>query len=247
MADKKNTKLPIIKTRAQLKMIIDGLESQGFGYYVGDWKAHDYKVNSIIRKNNTLGIKEDTFMGELTKEVEKLTNYSEIEKIVKNFLKKFKPDDKINELLNNFYLKPETVVRQPSSSHPGRKEIIEWVKFKRKYGIKGEPNFNWNVSVYNLDKNFVKISFFGEHYEKKPKFTNLYELIYGEEPNEWSAKMGGWQDLGKIEVKIFQNGSMNIKGDIKELKKRLYDNINRHDCVIFYNKKKEIFERRSDD
>jgi len=237
--------LPIIKTRAQLDMILNGLYAQDFGHY-SDWKAHEKKVESIIRQNNTLNIKEDTFMGKLKGDVEKLDTYSEIERISKNFFKKFKPDDKIKELLNSFYLKSESSVRPPSSSSPGRKEIVDWVKFKRKYGIAGEPNFGWSVDVYDLDKNFIKVNISSNYeWENKTKFSELYKLLYGEEPNEWSAKQGGWQDLGKIEIKIFQNGTMNIKGDIKELKKRLYNSITRYNCVVFYNKKKEIFEDRN--
>lgn len=247
MVDKEIKKLPIIKTREQLNMVLKGLDDQGFLSYASDWKAHDRKIETIIRKNNTLGIDEKKFKGELTEKVEKLTNYSEIEKIVSSYFTKFKPDDKINELLDNFYLSPDVVVRQPSTSYPDRNEIIAWVKFKRKYGIKGEPNFNWNVSLYNLDKNFVKVNISSDYWVTEGRFTELYELIYGEVPKGWSAKnKGDWQDLGKIEVKLFQNGTMNIKGDIKDLKKRLYDNISRYDTIIIYNKKKEIFEKRKD-
>ncbi|MCF7866767.1 hypothetical protein K9L67_06000 [Candidatus Woesearchaeota archaeon] len=248
MSDKKEVKkLPIIKTKSQLTMILNGLNDQGFGYYVSDWKAHDKKIESIIHKNNTYGIKEDSFKGELIKNLENLTNYDEIEKAVKSYFTKFKPDDKIKELLKSFYLHPDVVVRVPSTSHPDRNDIIAWVRFKRKYGIKGEPNFGWDVSLYNLDKNFVKINIGGSVWESEYNFTKLYELIYGEQPNEWSLKnKGDWQDLGKIQVKIFQNGTMNIKGDIKDLKRRIYDDIRRYNSIIIYNNKMEIFKQRTD-
>jgi len=82
MVDKEIKKLPIIKTREQLNMVLKGLDDQGFLSYASDWKAHDRKIETIIRKNNTLGIDEKKFKRELTEKVEKLTNYGEIEKIV---------------------------------------------------------------------------------------------------------------------------------------------------------------------
>jgi len=248
MADTKNKKLPTIRTRAQLDMIIKGLSDQDFGYYVGDWKAHDHKINRIISDGNILRIKEDKYKAELYNLIKGMTNYNEIEKTVKKYFTKFKSDDKINELINTFYLKIESVTSKPSD-YASKQDIINWVKFKRKYGIKGEPNFNYNVSVYNLDKIFIKVNFLNSYrWENKSKFTQLYNFIYGEDPNEWSAESSGaWQNLGKIEIKIFQNGSMNIKGDIKKLKPYLYNGITKYNCIIFYNNKKEIFEKRNED
>jgi len=242
MAENKQ-KLPIIKNREQLKMVIDGLSDQGFGYYVGDWKAHEYKVSNLINKNNTLGIEEDKFKSKLNELVSNMTDYDEIDKTIKNFFQKFKPDDKIKELINHYYLKPDASCRKPSSS-PSKKEIIDWVKFKRKYNIKGEPDFDWSADVYNLDKNFVKVNDYDSNFD----FEKLYRLLYNEEPNDFSLKnLGDWQDLGKIEIKVFQNGTINIKGDIDKLKSYLYKEIRNFDCIVYYNKKKEIRERRERD
>jgi len=40
---------------------------------------------------------------------------------------------------------------------------------------------------------------------------------------------------------------MDVKGDLKLLKSYLYEQIYKYDCIIFYNKKKEIFEKRKRD
>ncbi len=102
------------------------------------------------------------------------------------------------------------------------------------------------MSVYNLDKNFLKIGFHDSYWENEHKFTELYKLIYGENPNEWSGKnMGDWQDLGKLKLKQFQNGSANIKGDIKIIREHLYAQLS-NGCLIYYNKTKEIRENLSD-
>lgn len=243
MADKPTKKLPEIKTRAQLKMVIDGLSEQGFGYYVGDWKAHEYKVNNLIHKNNTLGIEENKFKSELNELVSDMTNYDEIDKTIKKFFQRFKPDDKIKELLNHYYLKPEASCIKPSHSSASKKEITDWVKFKRRYNIKGEPDFDWSADVYNLDKNFIKVN----DYDSKYDFEKLYKLLFNEEPNDFSLKnLGDWQDLGKIQIKVFANGSINIKGDLDQLKSYLYKEIRNFDCIIYYNNKREIRERRRD-
>lgn len=242
MSEKKNIKkLPIIRTREQLKMILDGLYNQGFGYYVGDYKAHDVKVEKLINSNNTLNMDENKYGHELKDIVRNMTNYVEIDRTIKKYFKKFKPDDKIKELINKFHLKEEFSISSPSNWSPNKSDIIDWVNFKKKYNLKGEPHVN---KVYNLDKNFIKLVFWGEHRENHFKFTQLYKLIYGENPNEWSAKnIGDWQDLGKIEIKIFQNDTINIKGDIDKLKKFQYKyGISKRNCVIFYNNKKEIIE-----
>ncbi len=242
MSDKPIKKLPIIRTKEQLSMILNGLSAQGFGSIASDWQAHDYKVYRLISENNVFGVSEQNFKSELIKLVQNMTNYSEIERIIKNYFKKFKPDDKIKELISKFYLKSDMSVRQPSRSRPEKSDIKDWIKLKKKYKIKGEPKFNWTVDVYNLDKSFIKVNFFGYNWENQTKFSELYEFMFGEKPDEWSSKLtGSWQNLGKIEVKIFQNSSMNIKGEVKKLKKYLYEQLG-DNCIIIYNKNKEIRE-----
>jgi hypothetical protein len=243
MADKKLVKkLPLIKSKEQLSMIISGLSDQGFGYFTSDWTAHDKKVDYLIQKNNILNISDKDFDRELKSLLNNMTNYNDIDKTIKKFFKKYKPDDKIKELINKFYLVADAGGMPPSDSHPDTKSIFDWVKFKEKYSIKEENVFGYQVRVYDLDKKYIKINFqFG--WTEKHNFDELYKLIYNETPNEWSYKDTGiWLDLGKIEIKTFQNGTMNIKGDLKKLTTYFYEQITKRSVIIFYNKKKEIFK-----
>lgn len=238
-------RLPKITSKEQLKAICDGLNDQGFGYY-SEYEMHNRKVQSIISKNNKYRIDDKKFSSEVQDLISDVTDYEEMDKIVSKYFEKFKPDDKIKELLNKFYLKALDSGRSPGNS-PDRKEIIEWVRFKKKYGIKGEPFGTLNyISVYNLDRNILKINSSGDY--GTWEFDRLYELLFNEKPNEWSngngygegKVFGKWQDLGKIQVKVYQNGNMDVKGDIKKLREFLYKSIRRENCIIFYNKKKEI-------
>lgn len=234
-------KLPKINNKKQLGQIFDDLNEQGFGYF-NTWEAHESKVNSIINKNNELNIGYDKY--EVDKLIGNIGNYDEIDKITKKHFSKFKPDDKIKELLNIFYLKADATVRPPSHRWPDKKEIFEWVKFKKRWNINRELNVNWNFSAYNLDKNIIKINNPNRDSYSSWNFTKLYELLYGKKPEKELSNMnyGDWQDLGEIQVKVFKNGTMNIKGNIKEFKKYLYNNISR-DCLIIYNNKREIREK----
>ena len=245
--DQKNIKkLPIIKTRSQLSAVLDGLQEQDFGY-ISDYKLHDNKVNHIINTANKFNIDDRKFRSELNKLVYDVDSYDEIKKIVINYFKRYAPDDKIKELLNHFYLKPEAFARVPTHGYTDKNEIISWYRFRKKYGIKDEPNFGYEVRVYNLDKNILKINGFKEYSpygRSKHDFIQLYKLIFNEEPNEIHSKMGGWQDMGKIKIKVYLNGNMDIKGDLKRFKEYLYKSIRKSDCIIIYNGKKEIIEHK---
>ena len=72
------------------------------------------------------------------------------------------------------------------------------------------------------------------------EFKNFYKLVFDEECVDFDQrKTGFWIKLGKIEIKLFQNGYANIKGDLKKLKEYYYQYIksNHHNNtnIIKYN------------
>ena len=194
-----------IKTRKELEDIFNSLSDQGFGYF-SEYEAHQKKINKIINDSNTLDLnsKEDYKFKE---KMQRFNNYEEAKEEAINFFSKFKPDDRISELLNTFYLSDDDKVHTPSYSYPGSKEIIAWVAFKSKYNLKDEFGGGNYVEYFNLDKSFLKIHYGDEDY----KFKQLYKLILGEDCNDFygskygTKSYGIWQELGKIEIKIYQN------------------------------------------
>jgi hypothetical protein len=220
-----------IKTQAELKEILKFLDEQGFGYH-SDWDFHQKKVNHIINNVNTHNVKYDS---DLTDKLKKLNDYDEIEKEAKIYFSKFSSVDRIMELLNEFYLAQDESVRTPYS-RPDTKDILAWSAFKKKYNLKDSIGTGVYLSFYNLDKNYLKINF-GNY--KGWEFKVLYKLVFNEETKEFNdKKVGEWQDLGKIEIKFFQNGKANIKGDLKKLKEYYFKYLssgNNH--IINYNKK----------
>jgi len=228
-----------IKNLADLERVYELLDQQGFGY-TGSWKAHEQKVQRIIDKANTLGL---DYSSTLKSDNLPLKDYSEIEKNITAYFSKFGADDKIKEFLNKFYLQEDARGRTPYSSSTDTKEIIEWVTFKTKYGLKDEFGRGNTVDVYYLDKPTIKVRF-GDNYNRYD-FNKFYKLIFNEECIEIDANYSGWQDLGKIEIKLFQNGNLAMKGDLKKIKEYHYNylkNTKNSNMVIRYNKKTEIIK-----
>jgi hypothetical protein len=227
-----------IKTRSDLEKILKFLEEQGFGYH-SDYDLHNKKIDHIIGKRNTLGILYDTKFKE---ELYKYKDYEEADKKAKKYFSGFSADDKIFELISSYYLQSDEVCKVPGI-RPDNKEIIEWVNFKIKYGIKNEfGEKDYTVSVYNLDKNFLKINFKKYIWD----FKRMYKLIFVEDCKDFDEKYyGSWQNIGKIEIKFFQNGSANIKGDTKKLKEYYYKNLKskKINIIIKYNDKLEIINK----
>lgn len=231
--------LDSIKTKSDLKDILNFLDKQGFGY-ISDWELHNKKINHIINKNNTLGVKYDD---KLKSNLEKYNNYEDADKEAKKYFSKFGVDDKIFELLNEFYLESDESNRTPYIN-PSRKDIIEWYEFAKKHNLTDKDTEKIGISkfitFYNLDKNFIKVRF-GSY--KSWEFKKLYELVFGEEPKEFNEKkIGDWQDLGKIQIKFFQKGTIAIKGDLIKLKEYYYKYLKkeRGNTLIKYNKKMEL-------
>ena len=232
-----------IKNTEDLKKVLKFLDDEGFGSSTREWELHQKKVNDIIFKSNTLNIKYDN---NLNSTLYKLTDYDEIESQAKQFFSKFNPSDKIFELLNTFYLDEDDKCSTPSS-RPDNKDIINWVRFKKLYGLTDEYGVMKRIEYYNLDKNMLKIRFSDEAYE----FKKLYKLIFDEECLDFKSskygenKYGEWQNLGQIEIKIFANGYANIKGNLIELKEYYYKQIIKKlylHTIIKYKGKVEILK-----
>jgi len=230
-----------IRTRKQLEELIKFLDDQGFGY-LSEYDLHQKKINSIISRNNTLNVdaeKNHKFREKLMS----MKDYDEANKEAKEYFSKFSADDKILELLNIFWIQSDDSGRVPYS-RSDNKEIVNWVNFKVKYGLKDEYQKSSQFTVYNFDKSFIKVRFpeYGSW-----NFKNLYELIFNERCDEFEERKayGKWQNIGKIEIKLFQNGYCNIKGDIGKLKTYYYKFLKekeyyRRNIIFIVNKKKEI-------
>jgi hypothetical protein len=210
-------KLKKIKNRKELDDLFKQISDQGFGY-LSSYDAHRNKINSITSAANVLGVS-DRGINDL---IDNNDTYLNISKKLKKHFSKFSNDDKIIELLNQFYLIADSTVYFPSGTST-KKQILDWIKFKKKYKIPKDPkNQAFNVIFYNFDKNFIKIRDYSYSWRD---FKYLYKLLYNKEPNidvGNSPGSGKWINLGEIEIKYFQNGTMNIKGNIEKLKKLYY-------------------------
>lgn len=227
--------LPEIKSKEDLTKLLNYLDEQGFGYF-SDYEYHRKKVDKIINNSNKMSINYDNKFKE---NLYNLNNYNDIKKEAEAYFSKFSPDDKIMELLNDFYLISDTSIRIPYY-RPDTKDVIEWVDFRKKYNLKDEFTPGGYISYYNLDKNYLKIQF-GQY--KDWYFKQLYEYIFNEKCPDWDTKKAGeWLNIGKIEIKFFLKGGAQIKGDIDKFKeyynKYLFKkHYKTHTDIIKYNNK----------
>lgn len=231
-----------IKTEKDLEQVLDYLKNQGF-YIHNSWDLHKHKVDKIYNDANTLGIDYPSSIKDYYKE----KNYEELEKKAKEYFSKFGVDDKINEYLNKFHLHQDEQIHSPSFYHTDKKDIINWVKFKKKYGVKdGDFGTGRYIHVYNFDKPYLKINF---GYNYGWEFKRFYRLLFNEEYEEFSDKnYGDWQNLGKLEIKIFKNGSANIKGELERIKEYYYkyEILKKYnDMIVIYKKKKELIHSKN--
>jgi hypothetical protein len=236
-------KIDKIKTYQELEELTKELDNQGFGY-ISAWDLHHKKINDIISKSNKLNV---DVKHNFKEEIQKLKDYNEANRMAEEHFSKFNPIDKIFELMNVFYLSTTSSGRVPSS-RPDKNEIITWVSFKQKYGLKDEYNTWTQFDVYDLSKNMLKIHY-GDN--NNYQFKTFYKLIFNEECSEfangrWDNKYGEWQDLGEIEIKFFQNGYANIKGNLKKIKELYYKYLTKrnYNMIIFFNGKKEIIKAK---
>lgn len=232
-----------IKTQSDLKKILKFLDEQGFGF-ISEWELHQKKINSIISKNNTLGVNYDE---KLKSTLYKLDDYDEVNKEAKKFFSNFSVDDKIFEYIRLFRVSPDDSCSTPWK-RPSDSDIIAWTNFKKKYNLKDEFGKSKTINIYNLDKKYLKINF--PQY-KDYEFKAFYKHIFGEECNNFNdSKMPGvWQNLGKLEIKFFLKSGAHIKGDLKKIKeyyyKELLNKVYYH-MVIKHNGKVEIVKHVDD-
>lgn len=232
-----------IKTYEDLKKVLNSLEQQGFGSFYAD-VFHRKKVDKIINNENKLNIDYEKQNKNLKSSLYDLTNYEEIKKQAANFFSKYSPDDKILEIVQSFFPKPDVEIESPGRSD-SNKDVIEWVKFRIKYNLKDNEKYisSKYLNLYNLDKNIIKIHF--RQYDVW-EFRQLYKLLFNEECKDFNSDKitGEWIDLNKIQIKFYANGNTDIKGDLTKLKeyyfKYLTDKIYRN-LIIIYNKEKHIF------
>jgi len=226
---------PIIKTKEELDALFDALKDQGFGYFY-TYEAHQKKIDKIIYSSNKLNVSVDSKFKE---NLLRVNDYVQAEKDAQSHFSKFKPDDKINELLKKFSLQSDELGKIPTH-YASTQEIIAWVDFRTKYNLKDVFDKGSNVDYYNLDKNFLKIYYGDNGYD----FKTLYSLIYEKPCPDYSRKdVGVWIDLSPMEIKIFANGTANIRGDIKKFKEYFYKNLKNEtygNDIIKYNDKVEI-------
>ena len=224
-----------IKNMKELTVILDSLHDQGFGYF-NKHNAHKTKIDKLVIKRNTLNIEESKYRSEIDN-LKNLKDYNEIQNKINDIFSKWSSDDKIMEYINTFTITPIGVGKTPDTTHTKDKIIIEWYKFKKRYNLKDDFEPNATVKFYNLDKKTIKINF-GTNY----KFEQFYKLLYNEDcPNLDKIYIGDWVDLGKIKMKKYQNGNVELDGDLVSYKEYFYKylvNARWHkNVIILYNNK----------
>lgn len=235
-----------IKTEEDLKKVLEYLDKQGFSVGKSYWELHDRKIENIFNNANILGIKVDD--KELIN-LKRVKDYDEAKKIAENYFSKFNPDDKIIELLNTFYIEPDASANIVSYTYINTKEVIDWVDFRLKYNLKDiftyDSNGFSNVEYFNFDKKFIKIHYSSNY---RREFEQIYNLIFNEKANEIKNSSLEWQNMGKIQIKLFIKGTAQLKGDLTKLKEYYYNYIKdkNKNLVIDYNGKREIFKKEKE-
>lgn len=233
-----------IKNKSDLKQILQFIEDQGFGY-IADYELHNKKINGLVSKNNKLNINYNSNIKDKFKNIE---DYDEIEKEIQKYFSQFSINDKIKEYIKKFHLVADDQGYTPWNT-PNDKDVIEWIEFRDKYKLKDEfSGSREEVRYYNLDKNYLKIHFYGQ---SGWDFKFFYNAILGEECKEFDEKrVGVYQNIGKIEIKFFAKGGANIKGDLKKFKELYYNELLKDHyfhMIIKYNDKIKIYKKENKD
>lgn len=237
-----------IKNKEDLKKVLNFLDEQGFDprgvQYVSVTNLHDKRVEDIFNKANKYNVDLSQEDKNMLYRLKSKDNYSDIKIESENYFSKYNPDDKINEVINWFFIRSDDSSEVPSFNNTSAKAIVDWVKFRNKYNLIDEFNQYSRVKFYNFDKPMIKIGF---NDRKSWEFDKMYKLIYGEEVIKYkNSDTTSWQNLGKIEIKFFLNGNANLKGDLTLLKEYYYKYLirKRYDnLIIRYNGKNEIFKK----
>ncbi|MCK9415227.1 hypothetical protein M0Q97_01050 [Candidatus Dojkabacteria bacterium] len=238
-----------IKNSNELEIVLNSLNDQGFGHFNDD-KAHEYKIERMIRNANKLQLDSSKYT-QYTKKLYDLNDYAEIENKLQSIFSNFSEMDKIKEYLDIFSIVGNTQLKIPNKNDDDYKRIIDWFNFKTKFNLK-DANFlpDKNLYYYNLDKKTIKISYKPD-YIQPYKFQNFYELIFNKKLSKnknydeiLRNNIGIWLDLDEIQFKIYQNGTAEIGGNISQLKKYYYEQISKDNYynynIITYNNKQII-------
>ena len=201
-----------IKNREELNKIFNIIYKQGFNY-INSYNNHTAKIDNIKSKANPLNITGKDY--NLHKLYDDDDDYSTITKKLTTYYSQFGTDLKIDEYFNLFYMKADDTGSFPGSS-PRRSDSEKWIKFKKKNNIRQDPPDNTRqIYYYNFDKSYIKLNDIDSY--SWYKFENLYFYLYNKKPNKIKRHTNKWYDLGEIQVKFFQNGSMNLKGNIESI------------------------------
>jgi len=238
-----------IKTKQELDQIVDYLKKQKYvpyqdhdrTIYLDSDYMHKAKIINMIDKANTLElsdikIKKDDFVRALTRE----TDYTEIGKKIDNYFSAYNPNDKIYELINKFWLKATDSGTPPSFTNPRKNDIIAWCKFKAKWNLNDSIIVNGNpIKIYNLDSKSIRL-YYSE--DNLGGIKKLYKLIYNEESLDFDKTYGVFLNMGQIEIKIYQNGTAELRGNLTKLKDVYYKNIKdkTYAIIIYKGNRSEI-------
>jgi len=240
-------KLDKIKNYKDLEKLDDIIGEQGFGY-IDKYKMHERKIYNIISNANKHNINYNEYSIKKLIEDQYHDDYDKIKKIIEKFFTKFNINDKLTELLNSMYMVSNTM-STPSSWERDRKDIENWWNFKKKYKITDNKKFGTSeyVSIYDFDKKFLKVHF----NNSENIIKQIYKIIFNKDPkyDNYRFPVGIWLDLGEIEIKVFQNNTANIKGNIQKFKDHYLENSRKgkmHETVIIMkDKKQEIVYKKT--
>lgn len=249
ISGKTNIDFRNIKNSDELEIVLKSLNNQGFGYF-DDYKAHNYKIERMISYANKLQVDSSKYT-QYTRDLFKLKDYNEIDKKLQSIFSNFSEIDKIKEFLDTFNIVPNTEFKIPSKNSDEYKKIIDWFNFKTKFNLK-DANFipDKTLYYYNLDKNTIKIRFKTD-YSTSYNFQKFYEILFNKKldpSKKWDNilidNIGIWIDMDEIQLKIYQNGTAEISGNISQLKKYYYDELSKNTYynynIIIYNNKQII-------
>jgi hypothetical protein len=235
-----------IKTTDELNKIIDELSEQGFSG-INRYELELRKKEDIIRKANTHNISKYS-NDELKNDFNRTKSFEEMENIAKEYFSKFSSKNKLNEYLDMFDIIENDQGQKPSKYDYEKgtdRSIKKWEDFKNKWGIPDIGDYNARVYIYDLNKNYIKVRFPNL---SSWDFKQLYNMVFNEEAVLFNEReTGNYQNIGKLELKFYSNGNVDIKGSGLNTLKKLYKNYipTKHyiNSVILYGSEKLINER----
>jgi hypothetical protein len=225
-----------ITSKTDFDKLFKSLDEQGF-YIHGDYKIWDNFLIKQINKANILNLKIDAERLIKTLLLNKTDSIEEIQSIITNYFSQFKETDKLKESLKFI---------NPVYKDVPDKEVEE---YRQRYLKPNKHGYTWGRFI-DLTKSTIKISLFnnmeigfggteyrdyrGHDYERAFKFVVKY--LFNENIDDVDLhivkieNLGIWRTFGKLEIKQFKNGNIEVKHpDIDKLK----------NVILEYSKDKE--------